>query len=381
MIIVTIENEGNMLRTELPKHIDDLRADLGSIGIKSLPDSITINKVKLYSQSVLGQAVIERLDNNDNLAAVNALCFQLDKGYDDTFKADIINESEAHGISELSKLFGSEISVNTDKLMLNTILDYYRGNWITSRCIVEKAIIVPHEEFMHIKTRPLKPYEIIENNHDKMFYDEKTHTEHCLLLIDSDSGDGLLVQSGGAPIVSRAQYIPNAWDIYNKHRHEQAKEVKFYCPLKVVYNIDYEDNEVYPKDAARFCESIKQALTEYEEPEEKERGLMHWYNECDEVDDKVYSAHMDVEVYNGELVGIIRARILGELTESEIISFKDYISGQLSDGAGEGFEQKPIATYDGDIYVSFWSSDDNWVLIPEDEFDGEFPDPDEDISM
>ena len=60
MIIVTIENERNMLRTELPKHIDDLRADLGSIGIKSLPDSITINKDKNhYSAAVYSKAYSE----------------------------------------------------------------------------------------------------------------------------------------------------------------------------------------------------------------------------------------------------------------------------------------------------------------------------------
>ena len=48
MIIVKLENGGNMLRTELPKHIDDLRADLGSIGIKSLYNGIyVIFKIRL----------------------------------------------------------------------------------------------------------------------------------------------------------------------------------------------------------------------------------------------------------------------------------------------------------------------------------------------
>ena len=56
------------------------------------------------------------------------------------------------------------------------------------------------------------------------------------------------------------------------------------------------------------------------------------------------------------------------------------IRTQLSDGAGEGFEQRPINTSGGDILVSFWNGDNEcWQLIHEDEFDGEFPEPDEDI--
>ena len=66
--------------------------------------------------------------------------------------------------------------------------------------------------------------------------------------------------------------IPNARKLYDDFRQEHAKEVKFYCPLRVTYDIDYEDNEVYPEDAALFYDNIKYALTEFEEPEEKDRG-------------------------------------------------------------------------------------------------------------
>lgn len=34
---------------------------------------------------------------------------------------------------------------------------------------------------------------------------------------------------------------------------------------------------------------------------------------------------------------------------------------------GESLEQRPIKTPDGDIYVSFWNSDESWSLQTEDE--------------
>ena len=95
---------------------------------------------------------------------------------------------------------------------------------------------------------------------------------------------------------------------------------------------------------------------------------MHWYHYGGTIDEKIYSAHMDVEVSGGELVGVIRAKVLGELSDDEMSAFIDYCTGQLSDGAGESFEQKYVSTDDGDIKVSFWSDDEAWELVPEDEY-------------
>ena len=43
--------------------------------------------------------------------------------------------------------------------------------------------------------------------------------------------------------------------------------------------------------------------------------------------------------------------------------FKDWWSGQASDGWGEGYEQQEIKTDEfGTIYVSFWNSSDSWQI-------------------
>lgn len=60
------------------------------------------------------------------------------------------------------------------------------------------------------------------------------------------------------------------------------------------------------------------------------------------------------------------AEVYGELTEVETAKLLDFITGQLSDGWGEGFEQRPIKTNDGEIFVSFWNSED-FFIKPEQE--------------
>ena len=96
---------------------------------------------------------------------------------------------------------------------------------------------------------------------------------------------------------------------------------------------------------------------------------MHWYNRGNSVDQKVFSAFMSVEENDGELMGVITASVYGQLTEDELEDLREYCIGQLSDGAGESLEQRPIKTPDGEIYVSFWSFDDSWSLQTAEEMD------------
>ena len=122
--------------------------------------------------------------------------------------------------------------------------------------------------------------------------------------------------------------------------------LKLYMPLTA---------DFYPRD--EWGDSSEEGerwddrtLTEYEDqilgalvknrmPEERERGLMHWYGEQDSLNAKVRSAEFTVEVRDGCLWGVAECQVVGELTSGELTRLKDFISGQASDGWGEGFEQ------------------------------------------
>ena len=75
----------------------------------------------------------------------------------------------------------------------------------------------------------------------------------------------------------------------------------------------------------------------------------------------------DVVVYEGKLCGCAIVELKQELSERDWNSLFDYISGQYSDGWGEGFEQRPLITADrGELYVSLWNSD-RWSILTEEE--------------
>ncbi len=146
----------------------------------------------------------------------------------------------------------------------------------------------------------------------------------------------------------------------------------FYFPLTVNvvekddWGIDWNSsNEQDGRLATEYRNEIEIALDDYTDGED----MAEYISESYSFKAKVTSMIWGLEDRNGCLYGKVDVELTESLTESEIEKIKDYITGQNSDGLGEGFEQREIKIPDGVMYVSFWKWDDDYYIYTEEEFE------------
>ena len=160
--------------------------------------------------------------------------------------------------------------------------------------------------------------------------------------------------------------------------YPQSVTTKYYCPLTIqVHSRDSYgdiDEDGYEEDAefaARHEDLIRQKMMEYNASDEV--NMAEYFHGNNGVSEKLRSAEWDFERRNGELYGCITVLTAGPLTEDEEQDLKDWISGQNSDGLGEGFEQQEIyfdgTRYGGFMYVSLWNYGDDYYIDNETEFE------------
>ena len=95
------------------------------------------------------------------------------------------------------------------KLKFSSTLNHKQSDYKTREVIVEKVITLYGNRFSELKNHTLDDDPYIAQNRDLMYIDS-SDTAHCLLMVDSDSGDGILVESEGMSYARKSQFLPNA---------------------------------------------------------------------------------------------------------------------------------------------------------------------------
>ncbi|NLU25295.1 MAG: DUF4314 domain-containing protein [Clostridiales bacterium] len=155
----------------------------------------------------------------------------------------------------------------------------------------------------------------------------------------------------------------------------QTHLLKLYMPMTAdIYernqwgDLENEPVELDSYAAVEYADNIAAAIVRERLPEETDRGLMHYYHEDDSVNQKVQAFAFSVESRNHRLWGVAECKVVGELTPDELETLKEYVTGQASDGFGEGFEQREIRLSNGsELYAHLWGSGDGWSIQTEQE--------------
>lgn len=156
-------------------------------------------------------------------------------------------------------------------------------------------------------------------------------------------------------------------DINRMKAGAAGTRLTFFCPLEASMD---EGGDYYPVTKYEILDNrdrIEEALRDEQTPDLGD--MAEYLGDHSGLGGNLLYAVWGVGERNGELYGKIDCYLHKALDEEETEKLRQAITGQNSDGFGEGFEQRPIKTGDGDLYVSFWNFRDDYFLYTESEMD------------
>ena len=250
------------------------------------------------------------------------------------------------------------------KITFNALLNHKAHNYKPMQIEVEKVIPLYGKRFEQMRDHPLDDCpEIIENR--ELMYIEG-NTAHCILFLDANGSDGILVEAEGADYARKSQFIPNARAIVEAN-DITAGERQLHAELKAMADRIAELAHTGQKhfifedmlgDEDLRVLMIRTVAEMLDRREDLAEVRDHYLGITGQADFTVTAKPtQEMKLY-------CPLEIQAEpLTESEMVEFKSYWTGQAADGYGEAIEQQEIKTDSfGTIYVSFWNSSDSWQI-------------------
>ncbi len=156
-------------------------------------------------------------------------------------------------------------------------------------------------------------------------------------------------------------------DINEMKMQAASSKLSFYCPL--VASLD-EGEDYYPASSYYIIDNrdgIEEMLKNEQTPDLGD--MAEYLGNHSGIGEKIIHAVWNVDEIDGELYGRIDCYLSTDLNSEETEKLRSAVCGQNSDGFGESFEQRPIKTEDGDLYVSFWNSGNDYFVYTKSEMD------------
>lgn len=144
--------------------------------------------------------------------------------------------------------------------------------------------------------------------------------------------------------------------------------IHYYCPLQI-HMTDEEYGDWYEVDSG-YGIAYKDEIHELVKREQDRdlHNMADYFDGSAGAKSKLVCAVWDVQEVGGELYGVIHTGLREAFSPAEEKEWIDELIGQAADGFGEGLEQREIKTDDGDIYVSFWHSSNDYFMENEMDF-------------
>nr|WP_288885226.1 hypothetical protein [uncultured Blautia sp.] len=168
----------------------------------------------------------------------------------------------------------------------------------------------------------------------------------------------------------------------------EIPEIELLTPLSAEFYPDEPESEevdMYDgvpldgSDLAQYEGAIQKMVDQYNDfgqPDGTPCNLMDYFDSNPAIKEKVTSAVVSVKNVDDALYGCTTLHLKEFLEADELTELCEYITGQYSDGWGEGFEQREIQVDGGYLNVHFWQPLDTQFQVREKSSEQEkIPDP------
>jgi len=356
MLTLDIQHNGSTLSLELPIPTEILAGELRMLGIGKTLNHITQDEFTLRPMNELGEHFMKMVQPDDTLQAIATYCRELDLLYGES-RIALKGLLLADRFKDLSHM-ANYLQYGSDTLNGLIRMDYNGQSIVLPAAMRDMQDRFGFNQSMgtiRLSETELRPVSELGKQ----------------LMAELQPYSDTIATANAACAV--AQYVPDITaapaQIVEGARKIQApmptETVSFICPLVV----SVEDN-----DDKELVEGDPFLLVEHED--EISEALKSELAECENMADylpdtlkpKIASMEWDVIRVQGQLYGSIYCALRVPLTVTEQAGLVDWITGQNSDGLGEGFEQRPVYTDDGELFVHLWHGGDDYFVLPAEEF-------------